>query len=135
LGEFVAGALAGAIMGLTTQAYWLIVLSHRTPAAFKRPESRLGVVILAGGLAAVGGFVLIGGLLGVLIGSVRPDETDAPLIPSAAFLLILVFLASFTLIIGLSLLHTWKRHILVTVLLFVGLFGVLLPNLIVAVQE
>ena len=122
-------------MGLTSQAYWLIVLSHRPPDALKRPESRLGVVIVVGGLAAVGGWVLIGGLLGVLVGAVRPGETDAPLIPSLAFLLVLVFLAAFTLILGISLLRTWKRHVLVTILLFVGLFGLLLPNLIVAVQD
>ena len=86
-------------------------------------------------MAAVGGWVLVGGLLGALIGAVRPDQTDAPLIPSAAFLFVLIFLAAFTLILGLSLLRTWKRHVLVTVLLFVGLFGLLLPNLVVAVQE
>lgn len=122
-------------MGLSAQAYWLIVLSHRPPAAFGKPGSHLGAVITLGGLAAVGGWAIFGGLLGVLVGAVRPDETDAPLIPSAAFLLVLVFLAMLLLIVGLSLLRTWKRHVLVTILLFVGLFGLLLPNLVVAVHE
>ena len=133
--EFVAGALTGAIMGLSVQAYWLIVLSHRPPAAFGREGSRLGVIITFGGLVAVGGWAVFGGLLGLLVGAVKPDETDALLIPSVAFLLTLVFLAMFALILGVSLLRTWKRHVLVTVVLFVGLFGLLLPNLVVAAQK
>lgn len=135
MGEFVAGALAGAILGLAAQAYGLVILSHRPPAAFGRPESRLGLVIVLGGLVAVGGWMLVGGLLGALVGAIRPDEADAPLVPSAAFLLVLTFLSAFAMIAGLALLRTWKRHVLVTFLLFLGLFGLLLPNLVVAVQR
>lgn len=134
MSEFVAGALAGAIMGLAVQAYWLLVISHRPPEAFKREESRLGTVIVFGGFVAVGGWMLVGGLLGVLVGVVRPGDTDAFLIPSAAFLLVLLFFAVAAMIPALYFLPTWKRHVLFTFLLFAGLFGLLLPNLVVAVQ-
>jgi hypothetical protein len=123
------------MLGLAGQAYWLIVLSHRPPEAFKDPESRLGFIIVFGGLVAVGGWMILGGLLGVLVGAVRPDENDGPLIPSLAYLLIFLFLSVFGLIIGLTLLRTWKRHVFVTFVLFVGLLGLLLPNLVVAVQN
>lgn len=134
MSEFVAGALAGAIMGLSVQAYWLLVLAHRPLDAFKRAESRVGTVIVFGGLVAVGGWILVGGLLGALVGAIRPDDIDAVLVPSAAFLVVLLFLAAFALIPALVFLPTWKRHLLFTFLLFAGLFGLLLPNLVVAVQ-
>ncbi len=135
MSEFVAGALAGAIMGLAAQAYWLLVLSHRPLDAFKREESRVGTVIVFGGLVAVGGWILIGGLLGAFVGAIRPDDTDALLIPSVGFLLVLLFLAVLVMIPALVLMRTWKRHVLITFLLFTGLFGLLLPNLVVAVQS
>ncbi len=121
-------------MGLSVQAYWLLVLAHRPLDAFKRAESRVGTVIVFGGLVAVGGWILVGGLLGALVGAIRPDDIDAVLVPSAAFLVVLLFLAAFALIPALVFLPTWKRHLLFTFLLFAGLFGLLLPNLVVAVQ-
>lgn len=135
MSEFVAGALAGAIMGLATQAYWLVILSHRPLESFKREESHVGTVIVFGGLIAVGGWMLVGGLLGVLVGAVRPDDTDAWLVPSVGFLGVLLFLAVLAMLPALVLLRTWKRHVLITFLLFSGLFGLLLPNLVVAVQS
>ena len=133
--EFVAGGLAGAIMGLSVQAYWLIVLSRRPLESFKRPESKVGTVIVFGGLAAVGGWMLLGGLLGTLVGAIRPDEVDAVLIPSAAFLAVLVFVSAFLMLPALVFLRNWKIHVFATFLLFTGLFGLLLPNLVVAAQE
>ncbi len=135
MSEFVAGTIAGTIMGLAVQAYWLLVLSRRPLAAFNNPDSRAGTVIIFGGLIAVVGWMLFGGLLGALVGAIRPDDTDAVLVPSAAFLLVLLFLATAALIPALYLLPTLKRHVLVTFLLFGGLFGILLPNLVVAVQS
>lgn len=132
---FVAGALVGAIMGLTLQAYWLIAISRRPPAAFGKPESRLATVIVFGGLVAVGGWILFGGILGLLVDAVRPDSNDAVLIPSVAFLFVLLFLAVLALMPTLVFLRTWKLHVLTTFLLFAGLFGLVLPNLVVAAQE
>ncbi len=134
MSEFVAGSLAGAIMGLAVQAYWLLVLSRRPLASFKDPESRIGTVIVFGGLVAVGGWILFGGILGALVGAVRPDDSDAALVPSVAFLFVLLFFAAAAMIPALYFMPTWKRHVLVTFALFAGLFGLLLPNLVVAVQ-
>ena len=135
MSEFVAGSLAGAIMGLTLQAYWLVALSKRPPEAFKREESPLGKIIVFGGLVAVGGWILLGGAIGALVGVIRPDDPDILLFPSVAYFLVLVFLSAFVTIFGITILRNWKRHVLVSFLLFVGLFGILLPNLVVAVQE
>lgn len=135
MSEFVAGSLAGAILGLATQAYWLMVLSHRPLDALKREQSNVGTVIVFGGLVAVGGWMLFGGLLGVLVGAIRPDDTDAFLVPSAGYLLVLSFLTVLVMLPALVILRTWKRHVLITFLLFTGLFGLLLPNLVVAVQS
>lgn len=122
-------------MGLGVQAYWLVLLSRRPLEAFKRPDSSVGTIIVFGGLVVVFGWMLIGGLLGVLVGAIRPDEVDAVLVPSAVFLFVLVFLAVLALIPALVVLPTWKRHVFVTFLMFAGLFGLLLPNLVVAVQN
>lgn len=122
-------------MGLSMQAYWLIVLSRRPLAAFGRADSPVTTIIVFGGLVAVGGWILIGGLLGALVGAVRPDSNDAALVPSAVFLLLLLFLAVLALLPALVFMPTWKRHLFATFLLFAGLFGLLLPNLVVAAQE
>lgn len=135
MSEFVAGALTGAIMGLASQAYWLVILSHRPPEAFKRPESQLGTVIVVGGLVAVGGWMVAGGVLGLVARAVIPDDREMLLIPGVAFLLVLLFISTVALIPALAFFRTWKRHVFVTFLLFVGLFGLLLPNLVAAVQE
>ena len=132
---FIAGALVGTLMGLATQAYWLIAYSYRAPRIAADQKSRVGTVVIFGGLLAVGGWMLVGGFLGLLTAAIAPDESDAFLVPSAAFLLVLAFLATFTLIPLLVLLRNWKRHIFITYVAFVGLFGLLLPNLVLAIQE
>lgn len=122
-------------MGLASQAYWLVILSHRPLESFKREGSHVGIIIVFGGLIAVGGWMLVGGLLGVLVGVVRPDNSDAWLVPNVGYLGVLLFLAVLAMLPALVLLRTWKRHVLTTFLLFIGLFGLLLPNLVVAVQS
>jgi hypothetical protein len=47
---------------------------------------------------------------------------------------VLLFLLAFSSLIGITFLRTWKRHVAVTFILFVSLYGLLLPNLVVAVQ-
>ena len=79
--------------------------------------------------------MLVGGLLGLLIGAVVPDDNAAFPVPSAAFMFVLLFLSMFGLIPALALLRTWKRHVLATFLIFFGLFGFILPNLVVAAQN
>ena len=132
MNEFVAGALVGAIMGLSAQAYWLIVLSRRPLAAFGRADSPVATIIVFGGLVAVGGWILLGGLLGLLVEAIRPDNNDAVLVPSAVYLFVLVLLTVLAAMPALVLMPTWKRHIFNSFLLFAGLFGLLLPNLVVA---
>ena len=132
---FIAGALVGTLMGLSTQAYWLIAFSYRAPRLAADQKSRIGTVVIIGGLLAVGGWMLVGGILGLLIAAIAPNESDAFLVPSVAFLFVLAFLATFALIPILVLLRTWKKHILLTYFAFVGLFGLLLPNLVIAIQK
>jgi hypothetical protein len=132
---FIAGALVGTLMGLATQAYWLIAFSYRAPRLAADQKSRIGTVVIFGGLLAVGGWMLVGGFLGLLIAAIAPDELDATLVPSVAYLFVLAFLATFALIPLLALLRTWKKHILLTYIAFVGLFGLVLPNLVIAIQN
>ncbi len=122
-------------MGLAVQAYWLIALSRRPLAAFGRADSPVASIIVFGGLIAVGGWILFGGLVGLLVEAVRSENNDAILIPSAPFLLVLLFLSVLGMMPALVLMPTWKRHIFTTFLLFAALFGLLLPNLVVAAQE
>jgi hypothetical protein len=132
---FLAGALVGTVMGLATQAYWLVVYSYRTPRLSDDQKSRIGTIVIFGGLLAVGGWMLVGGLLGLLSAAIAPEESDAFLVPSTVFLLVLAFLATFTLIPLLVVLRQWKMHIFITYIAFVGLFGLLLPNLVFAIKN
>ncbi len=133
--EFVAGTLAGAILGLSLQAYWLLVISNRARASSEEAQSRTSTIIIFGGLLGVVGWMLMGGLLGLLVGAIRPEDNDAVLVPSAAYLLVLLFLAALIAIPALVLLSNWKRHVLMTLIMLTGLLGLLLPNLVVAVQS
>jgi hypothetical protein len=133
----VAGALVGAIMGMVTQAYWMIVLAFKPPALINNESalSRIGNLILLGGVLLIGGWILFAALLGLAFNAVRPDQADAPLVPSFGFLLVIFFISTFALIPLTVFLRSYLKHVLLTYLLFLGLCGFLLPNLVVAVQD
>lgn len=133
----VAGALTGALMGMASQAYWLIVLAYRPPAMLTRggERSAIGSVILFAGLFAVMGWIAVGAVVAVIFEAIRADGAESVPVPSLAYFLLVIFLAVFALIPALVLFRAWLRHVLVTFLLFTGLFGLLLPNLVVAAQD
>jgi hypothetical protein len=133
----VAGALTGAMMGMASQVYWLIVFAYRPPALITRegPRSSLGSIVLLAGLFAVMGWIAVGAVIAVVFELSRPDGADSVPFPSPGFTLLVLFLATFALIPAAVMLRSWLRHVLVTYLLFIGLFGLLLPNLVVAVRD
>ena len=133
----VAGALAGAIMGLASQAYWLVVFAYRPPAALTGSGGRssMGTLLMFGGVLALGVWILVGALLALVFDLAQPGEGDVLVFPSIGFFFVIVFLATLALMPAMVLARTWLRHILVTYLLFTGLFGLLLPNLVMAVRE
>jgi hypothetical protein len=124
-------------MGLTSQAYWLIVFAYRPPNAImsKDQSSPVANLVLLGGLLITGAWVLLGGLLAMAFEAARPEESDLALVPSIPFAAGLLFLATVLLIPALYVLHRWMKHIFLTYLLFMGIFGLLIPNLVLAVHD
>jgi hypothetical protein len=137
LEAFVAGLLAGTIMGLTSQAYWLIVFAYRPPEVItsKGQSSPVANLVLLGGLLITGAWVILGGLLAMLFEAARPEQRDLALVPSIPFAAGLVFLATIVLIPALFVLQRWMKHIFLTYILFIGIFGLLIPNLVLAVHD
>jgi hypothetical protein len=57
------------------------------------------------------------------------------LVPSPVYLLIVTFLALFILIPALVIFRDRKIHVVAELLVFIGVFGFLIPNLVVAVHR
>jgi len=133
----VAGSLAGAMMGLASQAYWLILISYRAPGLLKREgdTSTLTSLFVFAGLMAVMLWIAFGAIVGLIVSAVLPEGANSIPFPSPALFLFVLFVATFALIPALVLMRTWMRHVFITYLLFTGLFGLLLPNLVVAAQK
>ena len=134
---FLAGAISGAVMGLTFQAYWMVVLTARPPGFLNRSEegTAVGSMVLAGGLAAVTLWILAGGVMGIVFDAIYAGPDRITPVPAPGYLVAVLLFATAALMPAMVLLRRWLRHVLITVVLFAGLFGFLLPNLVIAVER
>ena len=63
------------------------------------------------------------------------ESPQVSIAPSPAYLFVVVFLALFSAIPALIFFRNYKKHLVGELLVFVGLFGLLIPNLVVVIHR
>ena len=131
----VAGAITGAIMGLVFVTHAAILLVWDPPPRLAERASTSGV----GGLlmlASFAAFVVwqIVGIAAAVFFEVMYEQnpTSIPAIPSAAYLLAVLFIAAMLAMLTLFILQGRIWHVAIEFVVIVGLFGFLIPFLVSA---
>lgn len=134
----IAGMIAGALMGMVFVTHMALLLVFRPPNALREraAESKVSNLITYAGLVAflVWNILAIG--LALAIHAILPDRAiSIHPAPSPVYLFALVFITVLLLIPALILFRDSKRHLVGEALVLVGVYGLFLPNLVIAVQN
>ena len=129
----VAGAITGAIMGLVFVTHAAILLVWDPPPRLAQRAGTTGTagILMLASFAAFVVWQIIGIAAAVFFEFVHQQSpTSIPGIPSVVYLLAVLFLSAMLAIAAASILQGRLRHIAIECVLFVGLFGFLIPFLV-----
>ncbi len=134
----IAGMIGGALMGMVFVTHISLLLVHHPPSVLKERA----VVSNVSRLITVTAFVTFIGwdFLAILMSfaaqaNIETTSLRLSLLPSPVYLLIVTFLTLFILIPALVIFRDRKVHVVAELLVFIGVFGFLIPNLVVAVHR
>ena len=134
----IAGMIGGALMGLVFVTHISLLLVNHPPAVLIERAAVSNV----SRLITITAFVTFIGwnVLAIIMSfgaQVNLEMTSSRLsfAPSVTYLLIIAFLTLFIAIPALVIFRDRKIHVLAELLFFVGVFGFLIPNLVVAVHR
>ena len=134
----IAGMIGGALMGLVFVTHISLLLVNHPPAVLIERATVSNV----SRLITITAFVTFIGwnVLAIIMSfgaQVNLEMTSSRLsfAPSVTYLLIIAFLTLFIAIPALVIFRDRKIHVFAELLFFVGVFGFLIPNLVVAVHR
>ena len=134
----IAGMIGGALMGLVFVTHISLLLVNHPPAVLIERAAVSNV----SRLITITAFVTFIGwnVLAIIMSfgaQVNLEMTSSRLsfAPSVTYLLIIAFLTLFIAIPSLVIFRDRKIHVFAELLFFVGVFGFLIPNLVVAVHR
>ena len=134
----IAGMISGALMGLVFVTHISLLLVNHPPAVLIERAAVSNV----SRLITITAFVTFIGwnVLAIIMSfgaQVNLEMTSSRLsfAPSVTYLLIIAFLTLFIAIPALVIFRDRKIHVFAELLFFVGVFGFLIPNLVVAVHR
>ncbi|MDP6667593.1 MAG: hypothetical protein QF357_09380 [Dehalococcoidia bacterium] len=134
----IAGMIGGALMGMIFITHLALLLVYNPPAALKRRaiEAEVTKLITISSLVAFlcWNFLAIAMAFAALA-TQSSDSPEVSLAPSPAYLFIVLFLTLFVAIPAFVFFRDRKKHLAGEFLLFIGIFGLLIPNLVVAVHQ
>ena len=134
----IAGMISGALMGLVFVTHISLLLVNHPPAVLIERAAVSNV----SRLITITAFVTFIGwnVLAIIMSfgaQVNLEMTSSRLsfAPSVTYLLIIAFLTLFIAIPALVIFRDRKMHVFAELLFFVGVFGFLIPNLVLAVHR
>jgi len=134
----VAGMIGGALMGLLFLAHISILLVNHPPSALLKRATVSNV----SRLITISAFVTFVGwnVLAILMsfaaqGILEMSSLGVTFAPSVDYLFILAFLTLLIVIPSFVMFRDRKIHVFAELLVFLGVFGFLIPNLVVAVHN
>lgn len=130
--------IAGALMGMVFVTHMALLLVFRPPTALreKAAESKVSNLITYAGLVAFLAWNILAIGLALTIHAILPtDANSISFAPSPVYLFVLAFITVLLLIPALILFRDSKRHLVGEAMVLVGVYGFLLPNLVIAIQN
>lgn len=134
----IAGMIGGALMGLVFVTHISLLLVNHPPAVLIERAAVSNV----SRLITITAFVTFIGwnVLAIIMSfgaqvNLEMTSSRLSLAPSVTYLLIIAFLTLFIAIPALVIFRDRKIHVFAELLFFVGVFGFLIPNLVVAVHR
>ena len=134
----VAGLIGGALMGMSFMTHMALLLVYHPPEVLKKRavESTVsGLITVASVITFVSWNLLAIAMAFAAIATQSSDQPQVSVAPSPVYLFIVMFLTVFIAIPAFIFLRDRKQHLIGELLIFLGIFGLLIPNLVVVVHR
>ena len=134
----IAGMIGGALMGMIFVTHLALLLVYNPPKALaeRAIESSVSNLITISALVTFLGWNLLAIVMAFAAQATRSsDSTQISIAPSPVYLFVVLFVVLFISIPAFIFFRDRKQHLLGEILVFIGIFGFLIPNLVVAVQR
>lgn len=134
----IAGMIGGALMGMIFVTHLALLLVYNPPRALaeRAVESSVSTLITMSALVTFLGWNLLAIVMAFAAQATRSsDSTQISIAPSPVYLFVVLFVVLFISIPAFIFFRDRKQHLLGEILVFIGIFGFLIPNLVVAIQR
>ena len=134
----IAGMIGGALMGMIFVTHLALLLIYNPPKALaeRAIESSVSNLITISALVTFLGWNLLAIVMAFAAQATRSSEsTQISIAPSPVYLFVVLFVVLFISIPAFIFFRDRKQHLLGEILVFIGIFGFLIPNLVVAIQR
>ena len=138
LRTLVAGMIGGALMGMIFVTHMALLLVYSPPALLRQraAESTVTKLITISALVAYLSWILLGIFMAFAAqATLSSDATSISLAPSPAYLFVIVFVTLFISIPAFVLFRDRKQHLTGELVVFIGIFALLIPNLVLVLQR
>lgn len=134
----VAGLIGGALMGMSFMTHMALLLVYHPPEVLKKRavESTVsGLITVASAITFVSWNLLAIAMAFAALATQSSDQPQVSVAPSPVYLFIVMFLTVFIAIPAFIFFRDRKQHLIGELLIFLGIFGLLIPNLVVVVHR
>ena len=134
----VAGLIGGALMGMSFMTHMALLLVYHPPEVLKKRavESTVsGLITVASVITFVSWNLLAIAMAFAALATQSSDQPQVSVAPSPVYLFIAVFLTVFIAIPAFIFFRDRKQHLIGELLIFLVIFGLLIPNLVVVVHR
>lgn len=134
----VAGLIGGALMGMSFMTHMALLLVYHPPEVLKKRavESTVsGLITVASVITFVSWNLLAIAMAFAALATQWSDQPQVSVAPSPVYLFIVMFLTVFIAIPAFIFFRDRKQHLIGELLIFLGIFGLLIPNLVVVVHR
>jgi|TARA_B110000263_G_scaffold141095_1_gene122367 cytochrome bd-type quinol oxidase subunit 2 len=134
----IAGMIGGALMGMIFVTHLALLLVYNPPKALaeRAVESSVSSLITMSALVTFLGWNVLAIIMAFAAEATRlNDSTQISIAPSPTYLFAVLFVVLFISIPAFIFFRDRKQHLLGEILVFIGIFGFLIPNLVVAIQR
>jgi cytochrome bd-type quinol oxidase subunit 2 len=130
--------IGGALMGMVFVTHLALLLVYRPPRALREraAESTVANLITMAALVTFLGWNVLAIMMAFAAQALLSgDGTQLSIAPSPIYLFVVLFVVLFISIPAFIFFRDRKQHLLGEILVFLGIFGFLIPNLVVAIQR
>lgn len=134
----IAGLIGGALMGMSFMTHMALLLVYHPPEVLKKRavESTVsGLITVASVITFVSWNLLAIVMAFAALATQSSDQPQVSVAPSPVYLFIVMFLTVFIAIPAFIFFRDRKQHLIGELLIFLGIFGLLIPNLVVVVHR